>query len=380
MVVLAGGPRTLRAQGQTGSGTIAGRVTDSTGNGLAAGLHVVGNLRFSTYASPDGFYAITGVPAGTARVVARFLGFRTDTFSVMVPASGTITHHVVLRTVSRTLEPVTVTSARLNETTAGALQEQKDADNVISVMSGDEIRSLPNSNAAEALARMPGVTAERDEGEGKYVEIRGTPPSFQHVTINGAYVPGTLANDVRAVKLDDVPSDLLGAIEVSKTLTADQDASAIGGSVNLVTKVPDGAPRGYIAGQYAYQTLLGHSNGQGSVTYGGRVGDNHQFGFLFSSSYDRTNRVISDVEPSYSADYLSNGVYTPIPNGSGFNHVYPSSWSERDTTTFGRGMGRGAILTTASLPRRRSSSRGCGARFSTRRTAGRRTYLAGTMY
>ena len=85
-----------------------------------------------------------------------------------------------------------MSSPRLNETTAGALQEQKHADNILTVMSGDEIRALPNANAAEALARLPGVTAERDEGEGKYVEIRGTPPDFQHVTINGADVPGTL--------------------------------------------------------------------------------------------------------------------------------------------------------------------------------------------
>src|ERR1700691_6159479 len=130
-------------------------------------------------------------------------------------------------------------------------------------MSGDEIRSLPNYDAAEALARMPGVTAERDEGEGKYVEIRGTPPWFQHVTIDGADVPGTLATDVRAVKLDDVPADLLGAIEVSKTLTADQDADAIGGSVNLVTKIPEGAPRGYLSGNLGYQTLESNENGQG---------------------------------------------------------------------------------------------------------------------
>ncbi len=62
---------------------------------------------------------------------------------------------------------------------------------------------------------MPGISTERDEGEGKFVQIRGTEPRLSNVTINGAHVPGTEDTD-RVPKLDDVPSDLLGAIEVSE--------------------------------------------------------------------------------------------------------------------------------------------------------------------
>lgn len=343
-LIIALGSVSPSLYGQGQSGTIAGRVTDSTGTPLAASMSFIGYTHFSVYAGQDGSYAITDLPPGSYRLDAHFPGFKSDTFVVAVGPGQTVSHNVVLHGIGLTLETVVVKSPRLNETVTAALEEQQTADNIISVMSGDEIRSLPNANAAEALARMPGVTAERDEGEGKYVEIRGTPPEFQHVTIDGAYVPGTLATDVRAVKLDDVPSDLLGAIEVSKTLTADQDADAIGGSVNLVTKIPEGAPRGYIAGQYAYQTLLGHDNGQGSLTYGGRLGSDQQLGFLLSSSYDRTNRIISDVEPTYTADYFSNGVYTPIPNGSAFNHVYPSSWSERPYNYYRTRYGLGGDL------------------------------------
>jgi TonB-dependent receptor len=342
VIALGSIPACLYGQGRSGS--ITGRVTDSTGTPLQASVSFIGYAHYSVYAHADGAYAIPDVAPGAYRLDAHFPGFKSDTFEVTVAAGQTVSHSVVLHNTASTLQTVVVKSPRLNETQAAALQEQQTADNIISVMSGDEIRSLPNANAAEALARMPGVTAERDEGEGKYVEIRGTPPELQHVTIDGAYVPGTLATDVRAVKLDDVPSDLLGAIEVSKTLTADQDAAAIGGSVNLVTKIPEGPPRGYVAGQYAYQSLLGHDNGQGSLTYGGRLGAEQKFGFLFSSSYDRTNRVIGDVEPSYTADYFSNGVYTPIPNGSAFNHVYPSSWSERPYSYYRTRYGLGGDL------------------------------------
>jgi TonB-dependent receptor len=341
--VLATSPFTARAQGQ--SGTVAGHVADGAGAPLAADISVIGNARFGVNAGADGAYAIAELPAGSYRLQAHFIGFKPDTFSVVVAAGQTTYHRVVLRADVNTLKSVLVTSPRLNETTAGALQEQKDADNIVTVMSGDEIRALPNANAAEALARLPGVTAERDEGEGKYVEIRGTPPDFQHVTIDGADVPGTLATDVRAVKLDDVPADLLGSIEVTKTLTADQDARAIGGSVNLVTKVPEGAPHGYFAGNYSYQSLQSTDNGQADASYGGRAGDTQKLGFLLSGTYNRTNRTIDDVEPSYGADFIGpNGSVTPVTSGSAFNHVYPAQWSERDYSYYRTRYGLGGDL------------------------------------
>jgi TonB-dependent receptor len=313
------------------SGTIAGRVTDSAGTPLAASVSViVAGQNPGAYAGPDGQFEVSGVAGGTHRMVTHYLGFLNDTAEITIIPGRTVRHNVVLRQNRRTLETVVVKSERLNETIAGALQQQKDADNIITVMSGDEIRALPNANAAEALARMPGVTAERDEGEGKYVEIRGTPPWFQHVTIDGADVPGTLGTDVRAVKLDDVPADLLGSLTVSKTLLADMDADAIGGSVNLESKVPEGSPHGYFQGQYGYQTLQGTDNAQGSFTYGGRVGPLRKLGFLIGGEYDRTNRTISDVEPSYTADNPDGmGGYLTQPNGGGYTHFFPSDWSQR---------------------------------------------------
>jgi len=321
----------LEARVSEETGTIAGRVLDTLSRAVAgASVIVVGNTRFAATANSDGSYVISGLAAGPYRLHAHFIGFTDDTVSIIVVGGQTVTQNIVLRALPQTLNTVVVTSPRLNETKAGALQEQKDADNVVSVMSGDEIRALPNNNAAEALARMPGVTAERDEGEGKYVEIRGTPPDFQHVTIDGADVPGTLATDVRAVKLDDVPADILGAIEVNKTLSADMDADAIGGTVNLVTKVPEGPVRGYISGMYGYQSLESNNNGHGDLSYGGRLGSSQKFGFLVSGSIDRTDRVINDVEPSFTGEIPDGqGGFMSVP-GSTYSHVQVSSLSQRE--------------------------------------------------
>jgi TonB-dependent receptor len=162
---------------------------------------------------------------------------------------------------------------------------------------------------------MPGVTTERDEGEGKFVQVRGTEPRLTNVTIDGAHVPGTERGS-RVAKLDDVPSDLLAAVEVSKTLTADMDADAIGGSVNLVTKTPEGAPKGYLSGQYGAITLLNKSQYQAGFAYGGRYGTDGAFGFLLGGSADRNNRTSNDLEPAWGV--TAGGQPIPI------------EWSQRD--------------------------------------------------
>ena len=147
------------------------------------------------------------------------------------------------------------------------------------------------------------------------MQIRGTEPRLSNVTVNGVHIPGTQAGS-RITKLDDVPTDILGAIEVSKTLTADQDADAIGGSVNLVTKTPEGAPRGYIAGQFGQSTLESRSQSQGSAMWGGRFGEQRKLGVLLGGTWDHNNRGINDIELAWDA----NAKGTPIP----------VEWDQRD--------------------------------------------------
>ncbi len=116
-----------------------------------------------------------------------------------------------------------------------AINEQRTSDNILDVMPEGVIQSLPNENIADVVGRMPGVSLERDEGEGKYVQIRGTEPRLNNTTVDGVELPAPEDN-VRQFKLDTIPSDIVEVVEVNKTLAANQDADAIGGTVNLVTK------------------------------------------------------------------------------------------------------------------------------------------------
>ncbi|OIJ44382.1 TonB-dependent receptor family protein [Massilia timonae] len=127
---------------------------------------------------------------------------------------------------------VVVTGQRASLARAIAAQEQ--ADNIVSVVSSDDIGHLPDKNAAEALARVPGLSVQRDQGEGRYVVVRGLDADYNSVTINGALVPSPEATR-RAVALDVLPAGLVRSLEVTKSATPDQDANSLGGTVEVKT-------------------------------------------------------------------------------------------------------------------------------------------------
>ena len=308
---------TPSANAQTG--TLVGRVADSAGTAVTHAIVHIEGTTLNALSDANGGYRLTQLPSGGHLIIARAFGFSPESVTVTVVAGETMTRNLTMHASTQRLAEVMVReSPRMAETKAAALAKQQNADNLVAVLSGDEIRALPNFNAAEAAGRIPGVSLERDEGEGKFVQVRGTEPRLSNVTINGIHIPGTESD--RIPKLDDVPSDLLGAIEVSKTLTADMDADAIGGSVNLVTKTPEGRPRGYIAGQYGQIDLLSRNTYQGGFTYGGRAGPGEKLGFLVGGSADRNNRAINDVEPAW-------GMYD-APGGASVSA--PNEWSIRD--------------------------------------------------
>ena len=117
-----------------------------------------------------------------------------------------------------------------------ALKKQQDSDSVISVIDSDGLGQFPDTTAAEAIRRLSGISIENDQGEGRYVSIRGLSSDLNSIAINGALMPAPEGN--RSVLLDGLPTELLDSIEVSKSLTPDQDADSIGGRIDFKTKRP----------------------------------------------------------------------------------------------------------------------------------------------
>jgi len=226
------------AHAQERSGAIAGTVKDS-GQGVLPGARVeLQSKGEAVVSNAQGQFAIRDLAPGRYTLTVSYVGFKP--FSSDVNVAGGQTMHVdAVLSIATQSEAVTVRGDR-QRGEVEALNIERTADNIVQVLPNEVITSLPNTNIADAVGRLPSVLFERDEGEGKYIQIRGTEPRLSNVTINGIHVPSP--ETVRNVKLDVIPADLVDMVEVNKTLSANQDADAIGGSVNLVTKSPTDQP------------------------------------------------------------------------------------------------------------------------------------------
>ncbi len=283
------------AMSQGSKSAVAGRVTDSTDSILQAAQVVLQPKGASAVSDAQGQFFINDLDPGSYTVTVTYLGFTAFTKTVDVKAGQVLNVDAKLEPASRS-EQVLVTADRA----AGEAEEinrQRTADNVVQVLTSDVIRSLPNANMADALGRLPSVTLERDEGEGKYVQVRGTEPRLTNLTINGINVPSP-ENNARQIKLDAIPADIVESVEINKTLQANMDADGIGGSVNLVTKTAGERPTIALSGMGGYTPIV---NGRGLVettgTVGKRFGSEKRLGALVGFSYDWNGRGIDDIEP-----------------------------------------------------------------------------------
>jgi TonB-dependent receptor len=151
---------------------------------------------------------------------------------------------------------------------AEAINQTRTADNILQVLPAEVITSVPNANVADAIGRLPSVTLYRIEGEGVYIQVRGTEPRLTNVTVDGITIPSPEPT-VRQVRLDVIPSNMVDAVELNKTLSANQDANGIGGSVNLRTKEAGEQPTINLYANGGYTDIL---NGRGSYDFGGTQG------------------------------------------------------------------------------------------------------------
>lgn len=176
-----------------------------------------------------------------------------------------------------------------------ALEQQRSADNSINVVSSDDVGRFPDPNIAEALQRVPGIAVQRDQGEGRYINIRGGPADFSSVSVDGVNLTAPDPN-TRAIDLDTIPSDVVNTLEIAKTLLPSQDADAITGTVNITTRSALDKPgTNFSASIGGSHNDFGGNDVRGSgfvsSTFGG-----DRFGISLSGSYSRTDRRVDNVE------------------------------------------------------------------------------------
>jgi TonB-dependent receptor len=271
---------------------VKGKVTDDQNKQALPGASIViAGTTAGTATNLSGEFELTVYTMGKVDLQVSYLGYKPTTVSVEVTEGKVSTVDIPMRNEIFEMLGVTITGQLQGQ--ARALNQQRTADNIKNVVSADQIGRFPDPNAAEALQRVPGVNIERDQGEGRYVLVRGLSPQFTNINVNGEQIPSPEAG-VRYVALDAIPSDQLASLEVSKSLTPDMDADAIGGSVNLVTRTAQSGVttlNGTLAG--GYNNLMKRGNWQGSLQYGQRLGKNEKLGLMLNISH-YTNNLGSD--------------------------------------------------------------------------------------
>ena len=278
------------------SGTIKGHVTDSAGGVLQGAMVMLVPKGGNAVTDKQGDYTIVGLTAGDYTVNVSYVGFSPFTKEVTV-AAGQLQRVDATLAVAAQSEQILVRADRPRGE-AAQINRERTADNIVQVLPAEVITSLPNANIADALGRLPSVTLERDEGEGKYVQIRGTEPRLSNTTIDGISVPSP-ESGVRQIKLDTLPSDLVESVEINKTLQANMDGDGIGGSVNLRTKTANDVPTVMLSALGGYTPIInGRGVDQFGATAGMRFGADKKVGVLVGGTYDWNGRGINDLEPS----------------------------------------------------------------------------------
>jgi TonB-dependent receptor len=183
-----------------------------------------------------------------------------------------------------------IVTAPIRDSQEAAINAKRDADNVVDIISSDTIGRFPDQNLADSLGRLPGLAIERDQGQARYINFRGSPFRYTAISFDGIQVPG--AENGRVPRFDSIPSVVTRAVEANKAVTPAMTGEAVAGLINIRTFDPferSGLSASLEAG-YGEQQL-----GGGPVNkYNGRISySNDTFGIV---AYGSNNRRVQNTD------------------------------------------------------------------------------------
>lgn len=276
---------------------IYGRVTNAAGAPLPGAEVLVRGTGQRAVTNTQGEFTLP-TASGSMVLEVNYLGLPSTSQTVVTTPGENANVAIVLGAQSATDVADVVVTGVITDGVARSLNQQKNAQGTVNVLSADAIGRYPDPNVAESLQRVQGIAIQRDQGEGRYINVRGAPAAFTAVSVDGVQVPA-VDPGTRAVDLDTLPSDIVANIEVSKTLLPSQEADSIAGAVNIKTRSPFDRRRlaisGYAGG--SYNDYGGEDIRAGATA--SNVFANETFGALLSVSYSETNRRPDNVENAW---------------------------------------------------------------------------------
>lgn len=294
------------------TGDLTGHVELGASKEALAGVQVqIKETGAKAVTGADGTFQFHGLAPGNYTLLTGYEGTPPVQTRVSVRAGTVTAQDVMLAAQVNAVQLVTVLGQRTSDAVARAAE--KEAPNLINLTTIEEMLKLPDVNTGEAVRRIPGISLETDTGEGRFINIRGLDADLNSTTFGGLrLMPTNSASPFgggRAVAMDSIPTGFVGAITVTKTNLPEQDAEALGGTIEITPKtVPaDGKPFANIRVGGGYEALRNTPVTDLTGTAGGRFGDAGKFSALITGTYYEDKRGINDIEASY-YDLQSSGV------------------------------------------------------------------------
>ncbi|MFL3014157.1 MAG: TonB-dependent receptor domain-containing protein [Candidatus Neomarinimicrobiota bacterium] len=279
------------------SSTISGVVADSiNGNFLIGANVIIDGTSLGMATDNEGSYSISNISPGTYTIKVSYIGYETSEKELTI--SDQIETKVDFNLKYTTVEGKAVVVTAQARGQMDAINKQLKAKSIKNIVSSDRIQELPESNAAEAVARIPGVSIRRDGGEGNKVIIRGLSPKYNKITVNGTNLASTDPNN-RSTDISMISQYMLEGIEVTKAGTPDQDGDVLGGTINFILKKAKPGFHGNIITQGIYNGLEKEA---GDYKYVGSVGNrffNDKLGLLAQIDLENRTRSSHDLGARY---------------------------------------------------------------------------------
>ena len=231
------------------TGTLTGSVSDKNEALPAATIQVVGT-HLGTSADAEGNFTIRGVPTGKQKIEVRLIGYRPFTKKVSITQDQTTRTEVVLQEDNYNLDEIVVTGTR----TAKRLT---DSPVIVNLINSEELDQVVATDLSEGLRFQPGLRIEKDCQTCNYTQIRmnGLQGGYSQILINGRPIFSPLTG---LYGMEMIPTNMIERIEVVRGgVSALYGSSAIGGTVNVITKVP--LENDYNL-TYTYQSIDGSTN------------------------------------------------------------------------------------------------------------------------
>jgi len=280
----------------SGTGSIAGTVQHAQNKSFLEGaeITIVGTGQ-RTLTARDGSFIFASVPAGVQKLQVFYTGFDVIESTVTVQAAARSTPLINVGSEVVQLEAFSVSASLEGE--AASITRQRNAANVVNVVSTDAFGSVADGNIGNMMVRLPGVAGEFENGEVVGIKIRGTPVEFSALNVDGVRASGAFSGfntqGDRGAQSDQIPAEFIKEVAVTKAPTPDMPADSIGGSTNLVTK----SALDFNEDVTTYRVGLNHNLHRDdrtrftpnvAATHLTRIGANRQIGVAVSLSYTDT--------------------------------------------------------------------------------------------